>query len=145
MDRQATTVAKTLVRANFDLAANVSLNLAAKVALNLEVRFDVFTELDEIFLGGVLHADVRADARRFEGLGGAGATDSVNVGKCNLQSLLAGEVDTGHTCHVVGAPVIPRRSSSHLPDEPSGLGLRTEGRVFALDVILWAVVPGSAT
>ena len=37
VDRQATTVAKALVRTDFDLATNVGLNLTAEVTLNLEV------------------------------------------------------------------------------------------------------------
>ncbi len=127
VDRQATTVAKALVRTDFDLATNVGLNLTAEVTLNLEVCLNVVTKLDEFLFRRVLHASVRADAGGGEGLCRAGAADSVDVCERDLEPLLAGEVDAGNTCHGDVAPVVHRRSSSLSPGEQPGLGLRTEG------------------
>ena len=65
MDRKSEAVAQTLVRTNFNLAANVGLHLAAQIALNLVVTLNEGTKLYEVVLGGVLHAQVRANASLF--------------------------------------------------------------------------------
>ena len=47
---QVTAVTQTLVAADLDLAANVSLDLTTQVTLNLVVGVDVRAQLDEVFL-----------------------------------------------------------------------------------------------
>src|SRR3954454_13327046 len=61
-DRKALTVTATLVAADLDLAADVGLDLATEVTLDLEVGFDLVTELDQLFVAQLVHAEVRVDA-----------------------------------------------------------------------------------
>src|SRR5206468_4665687 len=95
---QAAAVAESLVRADLDLAADVGGDLAAEVALDLVRTLDVVAQEDQLVVGQVAHADVRADARRSERLVGARAPDAVDVGECDFHPLLAGDVDAGETC-----------------------------------------------
>jgi hypothetical protein len=48
--RQATTVPKTLVTADLDLAANISCHFSAKVTLNFEVCLDVIPQSNQGFI-----------------------------------------------------------------------------------------------
>jgi polysaccharide export outer membrane protein len=100
---QALAVAETLVAADLDLAADVGCDLAAEVALNLEVAFDVVAERDELVVAEILDADVAVDPGVGEGLQRAGAADPVDVRECDLNALVARDVDSCKTCHV-GSP-----------------------------------------
>ena len=86
---------QALVAADFDLAANVSLNLAAQVAFDLVVLVDVLLERDELVLGEVADANVRADAGGRERFRRAGAADAVDIGERDLNSLFARKIDAG--------------------------------------------------
>src|SRR5690625_3509460 len=92
-DGQSAAVTQALVGADLDLAADVGLDLAAEVTLDLEVALDVVTKSDEVAVGHVLDAQVRAHARGLERLLRAGPPDAVDVGERHLEPLLAGEVD----------------------------------------------------
>ena len=59
---QAAAVPQALVAADLDLAADVGLHLAAQVTLDLEVALDVVAQRDQLLVGQVLDAQVRADA-----------------------------------------------------------------------------------
>src|SRR5690554_1873890 len=83
VNRQAATVPQTLVGTDLHLAADVALHLTAQVTLDLVVALDVVTQGDEVTVGHVLDAQVRADASGCQGLRGAGAPDPVDVGECN--------------------------------------------------------------
>src|SRR5690606_39027023 len=71
-DGQSAAVTQALVGADLDLAADVGLDLAAEVTLDLEVALDVVTKSDEVAVGHVLDAQVRAHARGLERLLRAG-------------------------------------------------------------------------
>jgi hypothetical protein len=88
-----TTVAKTLVAADLDLAADVGGDLTAEVTLDLEVALDEVTEGDELVVGQVLDADVTGDTGLRQCLDGAGTADAVDVRECDLHALLARDVD----------------------------------------------------
>src|SRR5262245_29331679 len=60
-DRQPTAVPQALVAADLHLATDVRVHLAAEVTLDLEVRLDVVTELHQLLVTEVAHAQVRAD------------------------------------------------------------------------------------
>src|SRR5919107_2528630 len=98
-DRKAHAVAATLVAADLDLAADVCLDLATEVTLDLVVGFDRVAELDQLFVTHLVHAEVRADPGLGEQLLGAGTADAVDVGECDLDALVAREVDTDEACH----------------------------------------------
>src|SRR5215207_9361897 len=103
-DREAHAVAATLVAADLDLATDVCLDLATEVTLDLEVAFDRVAELDQLFVPHLVHAHVRVDPGECEQLLGAGTADAVDVGECDLDALVAREVNTNEACHVVAVP-----------------------------------------
>ena len=94
-------MAATLVAADLDLAADVGLDLATEVTLDLEVGFDRVAELDQLFVTQLVDAEVGADPGGGQELLGAGTADAVDVGECDLDALVAREVDTNEACHVV--------------------------------------------
>ena len=83
---------KTLVAADLDLAADVGGHLTAEVTLDLEVLVDPVTQLDQVVVDEVLDAGVLVDTGGSDGLLGARATDTEDVGQCDLDALLAREV-----------------------------------------------------
>ena len=74
-------------------------DLAAEVALDLDVRVNPVAQGDDLVVGQVLGAQVRADARGLEGLRGLRATDAVDVGEGDDEPLFAGNVNAGDACH----------------------------------------------
>src|SRR5690606_21050605 len=109
-DRKAAAVAKTLVAADLNLAADVCSNLTAKVTFELEIAFKVVTQCDELGVTEVLDADIWGDASGFQSLLSAGTTHTVNVRKRYLNSLVAREVDANKTCHLLWLLYFIRRS-----------------------------------
>ena len=55
-DREALTVAATLVAADLDLATDVGLDLTTEVTLDLEVGFDLVAELDQLLVTQLVDA-----------------------------------------------------------------------------------------
>src|SRR3990170_3672593 len=100
-DREAHAVAATLVAADLDLAADVRLDLTSEVALDLEVGFDLVAKLDQLLVTERVDPGVRVDAGGGQELLGAGTADTVDVGECDLDALVAREVHTNEACHVV--------------------------------------------
>jgi hypothetical protein len=92
-------VPDALVAPDLDLPADVGLHLAAQVALDPVVRLDVLAQRDQLGLRELVHPQVTGDAGGGEGLERTGASDSEDVGQRDLDPLVAGEVDTGDTCH----------------------------------------------
>ena len=68
-DWESLAVTQALVAADLDLAADIGGHLTAKIAFNLEVLVDPVAQGDELVVGEVLLAKVRADSGRVEGLG----------------------------------------------------------------------------
>src|SRR6478752_10437798 len=101
---QTTTVTKTLVGADLDLAADVGLHLTAKVTLEAVVALEEVTKRNELGLTEVLDAGVGVDAGGNQRLLGTGATDTEDVGQCDLDALLARKVDANKTSHVGCSP-----------------------------------------
>jgi len=130
-------VAQTLVGADLDLAADVGGDLATEVTLDLDVRLEVVAEGDQLGVGQVADARVRVDTRRGQGLLGAGTTHSEDVGESDLDALLAREIHTNKTCHLVCflcfTGGLEQYRSGLLPEAFLGapvLGLRAGGDVL---------------
>ena len=110
-----------------------------QVALGLVVRFDVIAERYEVVVVELVDALVGADARRGEGLGGAGATDPEYIRECDLNALFAREVDSYEACHLGSSfhsarfghlmhpDCLPELSLVRGGDLESGPGLRFRG------------------
>jgi hypothetical protein len=105
VDRQPAAVPEALVAADLHLAADVAGHLAAQITLDAEVLVDVVAQLEQVLVAEVLHAQVRAHARGRQGLLGVRLADAVDVGERDLHPLLAGQVDAGQSCHVLGSPL----------------------------------------
>src|SRR5262249_46633504 len=84
-----------------DLAADVGGHLTAEVALHLVVALDVVAQCDQLVIREVLDPDVLVDAGLGQGLERPRATDTVDVRQCDLNALLARDVDACQTCHGV--------------------------------------------
>src|SRR4051794_21653313 len=104
VDGQPAAVTQPLVAADLHLAADVGGHLAAQVTLDAEVLVDVVAQLQQVLVAEVLDPQVRADARRGQGLLGVSLADPVDVGERDLHPLLAGKVDAGQSCHVQVLP-----------------------------------------
>src|SRR3954452_17096053 len=118
--RETPAVAQPLVAPNLHLAADVGGHLAAQVTLDAEVLVDVVAQPQQVLVAEVLDPQVGAHAGRLEGLLGVGLADPVDVGERDLHPLLAGQVDAGQSCHVLGTPS---------PDSDSALALLVPGVV----------------
>src|SRR3712207_9235374 len=64
----------------------------------------VVAQLQQVLVAEVLDAQVRADARRSQGLLGVVLADAIDVGERDLHPLLAGQIDAGQSCHVQVLP-----------------------------------------
>jgi hypothetical protein len=97
----STPVAATLVAADLDLAPDVGLDLATEVTLDLDVRaVDRVAKLDQLLVTQLVDAQVGADPGGLQQLLGASTADAVDVGECDLDALVAREVNTNEACHV---------------------------------------------
>ena len=73
-----------LVGPDLDLAANVGRDLTTEVALGLVVGFDPVTQRDEVLVGQLVDAEIATDLGGFQGLQGAGAAHTEDVGQSDL-------------------------------------------------------------
>jgi len=79
---------------DFGQTLDVEANLTTKLTLNLVVVFDLVTKLCDIVLCKVLSSDVGIDSGLCQNVLGALKTDSVNVGKSDLNALVIRNIYT---------------------------------------------------
>src|SRR6476661_5058610 len=123
-DREAHAVTATLVAADLDLAADVRLDLTPEVTLDLEVGFDLVAKLDQLLVTERVDPSVRVDAGGGQELLGAGTADAVDVGECDLDALVAREVNTNEACHVAVSLSVLASVSGRVASHPASGGLR---------------------
>ena len=92
------------IAADLHQALDVHGNLTAQVALNLQVVVNVVTDLTDILFGQVLNARIRIDTGRLDDIVRNLAANAVDIGQGDLNSLLAGQVDTSDSCQGMIAP-----------------------------------------
>src|SRR5690606_27112627 len=85
--RQAPAMPGAPERADLDEPLDVERDLLAEVAFHPALLLDDAADLPHIVVGEVLHADVRAHARRVEDPARAMTPDSENVSEPNLDPL----------------------------------------------------------
>ena len=90
-------MAKAAVAANLHQAGDVLLDLTTQVTLDGVGLVDGVAELGDLVLGKIADAGGGVDAGLLTNLAGSGAADAVDVGKTDLDALLAREVDTVDT------------------------------------------------
>jgi hypothetical protein len=84
-----------------ELRDDVGGHLTAQVTLELVVALEVVAQGDDLLVGEVTDAGGVGDAGGRGGLLGAGAAHAEDVGESDLDALLAREVDSDKTCHLV--------------------------------------------
>src|SRR6476469_2543156 len=92
-------------------------DLTAEVTCDLDVGLEVVAQGDGVGVGEVADAGARVDPGGSQRLLGAGTTHSEDVGESDLDALLAREVHTNKTCHVVRSFVSPEVWCSTGPGE----------------------------
>mgnify|MGYP000152246441 CR=1 FL=1 len=97
--RKSLTVTLALVAVDLNLATNICIDFTTQVTLDLVVGFEVVTQRNQLLVGEILDADVRANTGRGKRFLGTSATHTENVGEGDLDALLIGDVDSGKTCH----------------------------------------------
>src|SRR5215469_7095515 len=134
--RQSTTMPDTLVAPNLDLAPDVGLHLPAQVTLDLVVGLNPVTQVNDVFVGELVHPGVAADAGSRQRLERPGTADAVDVGERDLQPLITRQVDANEACHdgqisfSVGRSCAPLRVPARTrPRPPPGAAPRTACRV----------------
>src|SRR4029450_643344 len=114
-DGQATAVPAALIRADLDLPADVGGHLTTEVTFDLVVALDPVTELHQLLVAQLVYSLVTGDRGGREPLQGASATYSEDVRKCDLDALVARQVDPYEACHLAvflsSAEVWPRAAS----------------------------------
>src|SRR5680860_89950 len=98
-DGQAQAMPNALVGADLDLALDVVRGLTTEVTLHAVLVLDVYAQALDLLVGELADPGVRVDVGRGERLLGARATDSVDVGECDDDPLLARDIDACDTCH----------------------------------------------
>src|SRR3954451_6591294 len=121
-DRQPLAVPNALQAPDLDLALDVGLHVAAQVALDREVLVDVVTDLVDLVLGQLRDLGLAVEPEIGRDLLDRGLADAIDIGERDLQPLLAGDVDAGDTCHVLGDLCSSRLALS--PGAACGAGSR---------------------
>jgi len=89
-----------LVAADLDLPPDIGLNLAAEVSFDLVGRVDPVAELHQLVVGEAADPGVPVDPCGLQRLQRSGTADAVDIGECDLDPLIAGQVHTGKPGHV---------------------------------------------
>ena len=94
------------VRADFDKPLDIQGNFAAKVALNLVSSVDDFAQPVDLLFGQVADTSVRIDVRLSEDLLTGRKANTIDIGKADLDPLLARNINACNTCHALPLPLL---------------------------------------
>ena len=94
------------VAADLGETLDVHRHVAAEVALHSVAVADDLAQLSLVGLSQILHAGVGVDTGLSQDLVGAGAPDTKDIGKADLDPLILGQINASNTCHTVSAPPI---------------------------------------
>ena len=92
-------MADSLVATDFDFSFDVLCNITAQVTFDRVVLINEVPHANDFFVGQIANAGCSTDIECFTDICLAGTTDSIDVGECDLNSLLPREVNSCNTCH----------------------------------------------
>src|SRR4051812_44770643 len=98
--RQTAAVARAAIAAEVHEALDRELHIAAQIALDAEVSFDRIADLADVVLVEIVAALVTRDAGLGEHDVRRVAADAVDVRECDLDPLVAREVNACNASHV---------------------------------------------
>ncbi len=104
-DRKTLAMAKAAIAADLHQTGDILTSLTTEIAFDGVVSVDVITHLGNLFIGEVTDAGIGVHASGGADLLGCSAADAIDIGKTDLNALLAREVDTVNTGHLV-APLV---------------------------------------
>ena len=101
-DRHTTTMTKTTIAVDGGQTLQRCLLLTTEVTLDDDLLpLNHLGDLDQLVLGKLTSAQVRADSRLLENLGSCVWPNAINIWKRSFDSLLIGNFDAKNTCHIV--------------------------------------------
>ena len=92
------------IAADFLEALDIHSDLSAKITFNGVILFDDITDTVDFFVGEVLDAGVRIDIGLLKNLAGTRASDTVNVGQSDFNTLISRQINTRNTSHLMLPP-----------------------------------------
>src|SRR5690606_31790092 len=92
-NRKPTTVPESAVAAEIHQPLDAHLHFATQVTLDLVVLLDDATDRAHLLVGQIVGTNRRTDARLLQDLLRGHPANPINIGQCNLDTLVAGEVD----------------------------------------------------
>src|SRR5690606_17387525 len=98
-DRQAATVANSLIGADLDLPLDVLLDLPTQITFYIELLVDEAADPGHLVIGQLPHLRGGIDVRALTDERGTATPDPIDVGQADLEALVTGEVDSSDTCH----------------------------------------------
>ncbi|PPR72882.1 MAG: hypothetical protein CFH03_01179 [Alphaproteobacteria bacterium MarineAlpha3_Bin2] len=76
---------------------DVHCNFAAKIAFDLEILIDGFTDPAKFVIGQVIHPTLGRDSNVRANFSRGGMTDTVDISKCNNDSLTSRNINASNT------------------------------------------------
>ena len=146
-NRQAATVAQAAIAADVGQPLDMARDLTPQVAFHLDLAVDGFAQLLLFVFAEILDARVRIDARALQDLMRRRKPDAVDVGKCDLDALLARKIDAGDASHnlslyllVLGVDLADDADLTLATDDDAFFANALDGRTNFHDVYLRCVM-----
>jgi hypothetical protein len=102
--REVTTVTYPSITTNILQTTNILAHLTPQLAFNTVVLIDELSQTTRLGLGEFSDPCVRVYPRVIQDLVAPGATNTVNIGQSNLDSLVARQVNTCYSGHIFRLP-----------------------------------------
>src|SRR5688500_4714291 len=100
-NRQPAAMARTAIGADIHQALDVHGDFRPQRALDAIVTLDDLTQPIHVGVGQVLHARIGADAGLGQYATGDGLPNAIDVLQADFHTLLARQVDTSDSCHMI--------------------------------------------
>src|SRR5438105_8550824 len=121
-DRQSLPVPDAPIAPDVHEALDVHRDLAAKVAFHLELALDDLADARGLVLVPGPHPLVGVDGGALQHAPGRRLADAVDVREGHLTALVAGQIDSGHACHIRSLSALALVVPGVLADDPDDSG-----------------------